>query len=209
MKKRMLIAISIAVLTIINCLVSVHAEEIYHTVLFNYNGISEAISVLDGDTVTPIADPTREGYVFSEWKDSRDFKAYDFSQPVTQNITLMAHWKQTEKKDLQQIVSGDKDQSDITHINPNEEFSLTPEKVKTKLTERMNRVSIGIAVGAIVMTILFVIAYNREKKSDRAIPTKKVEIISTGKCHRCGQPYERNTKRCSNCGATIFRKGRK
>ena len=44
----------------------------------------------------PAEDPTRDGYLFDGWftKDAKgDSKvAYDFTQPVTENLTLTAHW---------------------------------------------------------------------------------------------------------------------
>lgn len=46
--------------------------------------------VLRGQTASRPGDPTKEGYDFVEWL--KDGKAYDFSTPVTENITLTARW---------------------------------------------------------------------------------------------------------------------
>ena len=39
--------------------------------------------------------PIREGYIFEGWY--LGDKLYDFNSPVTQNLTLVAHWKEVEK----------------------------------------------------------------------------------------------------------------
>ncbi len=44
-----------------------------------------------GYTVTKPADPTREGYTFLGWYNGSE--EWDFSQPVTQNMTLTAMWE--------------------------------------------------------------------------------------------------------------------
>lgn len=67
-------------------------EVVYHTVTFNSNGGSEVTSqtIEDGKTAThPIA-PTRSGYTFTGW--NLGDTAYDFTTPVTSDITLVAQW---------------------------------------------------------------------------------------------------------------------
>lgn len=204
--KKMLMAIGIALFTITCIVPGVSAKEGYHTVHFNYNGTTEAVEVADGELLIPIEDPVREGYVFYEWRDNRTMDTYDFSQPVTKNLTLLAQWRQAGKSDMTSIAAGNRDQSDITGINPDKEFKLTPEKIKIALKERIDVISISIAVIAVIVAICFAIAYHREKNSDRAKPTKKKEVIGTGNCHRCGKPYKKNAKICTYCGATIFHK---
>ena len=51
----------------------------------------DAVVVASGAIVTKPTDPVKEGYAFSGWK--LDNKTYDFSTPVTSNITLVASWK--------------------------------------------------------------------------------------------------------------------
>ena len=70
-----------------------------HTVTFDSaNGSSiDPQNVDDGAQASrPAEDPTREGYLFDGWftKDANgDTKvAYDFTQPVTTDLTLTAHW---------------------------------------------------------------------------------------------------------------------
>jgi len=63
-----------------------------YTVTFDSNGGSAVTSqnVPEGGKVTKPADPTREGYTFNGW--NLGDQAYDFSTPVTGDITLTAQW---------------------------------------------------------------------------------------------------------------------
>ena len=49
-------------------------------------------SVKNGETATEPTDVTYEGYIFDGWYLNN--KVYDFSTPVTKNITLVAKWKE-------------------------------------------------------------------------------------------------------------------
>ena len=55
------------------------------------NKLGEQLVKPDGTATAPTA-PTKEGYIV-EWQ--LDGKKYDFSKPVTKNITLVAVWKQS------------------------------------------------------------------------------------------------------------------
>lgn len=66
------------------------------TVAFNSNGGSACdtkfVATADGKLVKP-ADPTRDGYTFGGWyTDETCAQAYDFSTPVTADLTLYAKW---------------------------------------------------------------------------------------------------------------------
>lgn len=66
------------------------------TVAFNSNGGSACdtkfVATADGKLVKP-ADPTRDGYTFGGWyTDEACTQAYDFSSPVTADLTLYAKW---------------------------------------------------------------------------------------------------------------------
>ena len=65
-----------------------------YTVTFNSNGGSSVASqtVVEGNNVTKPNDPTREGYKFNGW--TLNGNSYNFSNPVTRNITLIANWSQ-------------------------------------------------------------------------------------------------------------------
>ena len=101
-----------------------------YTVTFDSNGGSkvEAAKVESGRTATKPTDPTREGYTFGEWQ--LDGKAYDFSTPVTGNVTLKATW--TEDVDPEPAVEG---QTMHRLYNPNsgEHFYTSSELEYTNL----------------------------------------------------------------------------
>ncbi|WP_307997933.1 InlB B-repeat-containing protein [uncultured Bifidobacterium sp.] len=67
-----------------------------HKVTFDTNGGSavDSQTVDDGATAVKPADPTRDGYTFNGW--TLDGKPFDFSQPVTGDITLEAQWEKNE-----------------------------------------------------------------------------------------------------------------
>ena len=72
------------------------------TVSFESNG-GESIApltVLAGGTVTEPTAPEREGYRFEGWYKDADFaERYDFTEPVTDDITLYAKWVQNTETD--------------------------------------------------------------------------------------------------------------
>ncbi|MBQ6390514.1 MAG: InlB B-repeat-containing protein, partial [Eggerthellaceae bacterium] len=67
-----------------------------HTVVFVANGhgkAPDAQTVEDGEKAKKPANPTADGYTFGGWyKDKACKEAYDFSKPVTSDITLYAKW---------------------------------------------------------------------------------------------------------------------
>ena len=66
-----------------------------HTVTFNSNGGSDVPEQIRANAaaIKP-ADPTRSGYVFAGWyTDKACTAAYDFTQPVTDSVTLYAKWE--------------------------------------------------------------------------------------------------------------------
>lgn len=70
-----------------------------YTVTFNSNGGSAVLpqEVDSGDMATAPDDPTREGYLFVEWRlGSADGPEYDFTAPVESDLTLFAYWQLDE-----------------------------------------------------------------------------------------------------------------
>ena len=67
-----------------------------HTVTFDANGhgkAPDAQEVEDGEKAKKPANPTADGYTFGGWYTDKDCKnAFDFSAPVTSDITLYAKW---------------------------------------------------------------------------------------------------------------------
>ena len=71
----------------------------YYTVTFNLNyngaGVYQTQQVTDGGTVSAPADLDRPGYTFTGWYTDPGAKLpFDFTTPVTSNITLYAGWNQ-------------------------------------------------------------------------------------------------------------------
>lgn len=65
-----------------------------YTITFNTDGGNtiKSQTVESGKTATKPVDPTKDGYTFVEWQ--LNGKPYNFSTPVTGNITLTAKWNQ-------------------------------------------------------------------------------------------------------------------
>ena len=75
-------------------------EPVTYTVTFETFGGTTVPSqtVEEGDTATEPEDPTREGYTFGGWYLDEDCTVpYDFSTPVTEDITIYAKWTKNEE----------------------------------------------------------------------------------------------------------------
>ena len=73
-------------------------EPTEYTVTFVYDDdvtADSTVQVEEGQPVAAPAEPTREGYTFAGWYNG-DVE-YDFTAPVTGNITLTAHWTLNEE----------------------------------------------------------------------------------------------------------------
>ncbi|MCI1660370.1 leucine-rich repeat domain-containing protein [Bifidobacterium psychraerophilum] len=71
-----------------------------HTVTFDSRGGSAVapVSVKDGEKADRPADPVRSGYTFLGWRaDEAGRGPYDFSWPVTEDVTLYAQWQRTDE----------------------------------------------------------------------------------------------------------------
>ncbi len=71
----------------------VKSERLLYLVTFNSNGGTEvkSVRVQDGSLISEPEAPTRNGYKFAGWY--RGNNKFDFSQPITTNVTLTAHWE--------------------------------------------------------------------------------------------------------------------
>lgn len=79
----------------------------YYTVDFDSAGgtLVPQQRVLNGQVATRPEDPTRVGYTFKGW--TLDGQSYDFSQPVTQSLTLSADWEEVQPTGRQLTINGD------------------------------------------------------------------------------------------------------
>lgn len=93
---KIVIGIVIIAIIVILLLKSCGGETVKYNVEFDTNG-GTAVSTLEieeNGLITKPADPTKEGYVFVGWYYNDEL--YDFSKPVTGNITLEARWAEEE-----------------------------------------------------------------------------------------------------------------
>jgi len=93
----------------------VPSEVVTYTVTFNSDGGTAvtALTVDENALVTEPADPTKEGYVFEYWYVTDSEVEYDFTTPVTENITLTASWVLDVPSEL---TDAEKIQLDITDV---------------------------------------------------------------------------------------------
>lgn len=99
-KSKKLIAALLALLMLCSVLpMSVFAAD-SHTVRYvlNYNGAPkiESKNVADGETAPYMDGFGRSGWFFTGWSLAKRGELYDFSTPVTENITLYAQWTQNK-----------------------------------------------------------------------------------------------------------------
>lgn len=89
------------------------------TVTFNTDGGSTAPAAQhfqsDGCKVTRPDDPTKAGYAFTGWYNGDN--AYDFTKPVTSDLTLTAHWREA-------IPVGDGTESNPYQISNKKELEI-------------------------------------------------------------------------------------
>lgn len=69
-----------------------------HTVIFFvYDGETSEKTVIDGETLSEPDEPERENYVFDGWYvDETTMRKYNFSSPVTADMTLYAKWREKD-----------------------------------------------------------------------------------------------------------------
>lgn len=81
-------------------LVARYKSDNLFTVSFDTDGgnIMGSSKVVQGEKLKKPSNPTRTGYKFVRWE--LDGKAYDFSKPVTEDITLVAIWEEKEKVNI-------------------------------------------------------------------------------------------------------------
>lgn len=71
--------------------------EVFQVTFNNDNDTENVIvDINDGSSVTRTTDPTKEGYTFAYWYVTDESVVYDFSTPVTEDLTLNAKWEITE-----------------------------------------------------------------------------------------------------------------
>ena len=117
-----------------------------HTVTFDYcltNTNDLLVEVVDGQPVARPADPTCAGYVFTGWYSDVDrTQLWDFSTPVTSDMTLYANWAEAETPS-DPVVPGD---DTATPETPQESEEAKAEEAKSEVPET------GDATNAVAVT---------------------------------------------------------
>ena len=107
MKKiTLVLLVSLFVLLITSCKSEIEIpQKKYHTITFNTNGGSslENLKVESGGLIEKFASPTKDGHLFKEWRTADDV-VYDFSTPVTSDITLHAHYYVEAPEDIEKEI---------------------------------------------------------------------------------------------------------
>lgn len=73
-------------------------SETFYTVSFDFDGGIGNVSdlrIAEGNTATAPANPTKEGFDFDGWYNGDE--KFEFSTPITSDITLKAHWKEASE----------------------------------------------------------------------------------------------------------------
>jgi len=100
MKKENIALIVVSVVLVVIFIYSLFFSTPTYTVTFNTDGGSKVadVKIKRNEKVAKPADPTKEGYTFVSWQVAG--VDYDFSYPVTENLTITAKWekKKEEKK---------------------------------------------------------------------------------------------------------------
>jgi len=99
-----------------------------YTVTFETNGGSEIkpVVVVEGETVSRPTDPSKGEYVFGNWYTDSDLSAlYDFTAPVTRDMTLYAKWTATNFKLTDFQMSSGFESSGIVWDEASRTFDIT------------------------------------------------------------------------------------
>ena len=99
-----------------------------YTVTFETNGGSEIkpVVVVEGEAVSRPTDPSKGEYVFGNWYTDSDLSAlYDFTAPVTRDMTLYAKWTATNFKLTDFQMSSGFESSGIVWDEASRTFDIT------------------------------------------------------------------------------------
>ncbi|WP_176694630.1 RCC1 domain-containing protein [Bifidobacterium polysaccharolyticum] len=146
-----------------------------HTVTFDSDSgkpVPDHQQITIGKQATrPITDPAKDGFLFDGWfiKDAKGKSdvAYDFSQPVTADITLVAHW--SPEKDSGWSISPNKG-----NAMGGQRATITPPKLSRGI--RFNQVSaatipLGFSVGVASDGNAYAWGYNQHGQLGQGSPS--------------------------------------
>ena len=87
-----LIVLGIIILVLVILLVVKNCAKKEYVVTFNTNGgsIINALNILEGEKISKLENPTKEGYIFDGWY--YEGKLFDFNTKITDDMILEARW---------------------------------------------------------------------------------------------------------------------
>ena len=107
-----------------------------YTVTFDINGHGKQIAiqtVVEGYTVEKPADPAETAYIFKGWYTQKSGgKQFDFNTPITEDITLYAHWE---------LNSVWEDTSDKTFVENDPQITIEQGQMMVDLVEHIGQLT--------------------------------------------------------------------
>ncbi len=95
MKNKLIVALTLVLVLMVTCLIACQPD--IFTVTFAGDGVSvPAQNVSSGGTAIEPKNPEREGYTFKYWYNQDQNTPFDFSTPITTDITLTAFWQKND-----------------------------------------------------------------------------------------------------------------
>ncbi len=80
--------------TVFSCTFSIEQPEVFYKVTFRWLEESETVEILEGETLSELPEPEKEGYLFLGWFTAEDGgKAWKKTSVVTEDVTLYAQWE--------------------------------------------------------------------------------------------------------------------
>lgn len=121
------------ILAVVTICFSGCSKKVTYTVTFDSMGgtVIDSQVVKEGESATKPKDPQKEGFTFVEWQ--LDNSTYDFSSPVTQNLTLSAFYTINEGVETVTIAYNADNDSGITTVKIAKGASTTAPPMPTKL----------------------------------------------------------------------------
>ena len=106
-------------------------EATEHTVTFmNGETVFATIKIADGACAAkPSPDPTKTDYLFQHWSKSENGEAFDFSAPITEDLTLYAVWTEKASTEWDYEIIDNGTAVKLTRYKGSRTFAITPETI--------------------------------------------------------------------------------
>ena len=102
-----------------------------HTVTFMDGETTfRTVKVADGESVSePAPAPSKADYLFQHWSEAENGTAFDFSTPITKDLTLYAVWTEKASAEWDYELINDGTAVKLTHYNGSSPTVKTPETI--------------------------------------------------------------------------------